>query len=157
MHSTINFWYGNWEKVCMKRSWQREDAKKDGPALHTDKNFIRNWFLVCKLCYPRKKMGVKHIYTAGISRLVISPMEILDKTKLFIPKKSCKIIWHLQYLEKITIILTNPSFLLKFSTTSFRHVSAYYQVMFNTDEQFLFYNFIMVLKGNKLTRLNKLT
>ena len=29
------------------------------------------------------------------SRFVISPMEILDKTKLFIPKKSCKIIWHL--------------------------------------------------------------
>ena len=40
----------------MKRSWQREDAKKGGPALHTDKNFIRNWFLVCKLGYSRKKM-----------------------------------------------------------------------------------------------------
>ena len=39
----------------------------------------------------------------------------------------------------------------------FRHVSPYYQVMFNTDEQFLFYNFMMILKGNKLTRLNKLT
>ena len=61
MHNTINFWYGNWEKVCMKRSWQREDAKKGGPALHTDKNFIRNWFLVCKLGYSRKKMGVEHI------------------------------------------------------------------------------------------------
>ena len=95
MHNTINFWYGNWEKVCMKRSWQREDAKKGGPALHTEKNFITNWFLVCKLGYPRKKMGVEHIYTAGISRFVISPMEILDKTKVFIPKKSCKIIWHL--------------------------------------------------------------
>ena len=58
---------------------------------------------------------------------------------------------------KITTNLTNPSFLLKFSTTCFRHVSAYYQVVFNTDEQFLFYNFIMILKGNKLTRLNKLT
>ena len=95
MHNTINFWYGNWEKVCMKRSWQREDAKKVGPAMHTDKNFIRNWFLVCKLGYRRKKMGVEHIYIAGISRLVISPMEILDKTKLFIPKKSCKFMWHL--------------------------------------------------------------
>ena len=62
-----------------------------------------------------------------------------------------------QYVEKITTILTNPSFLLKFSTTRFRHVSAYYQVMFNTNEQFLFYSFIMILKGNKLTRLNKLT
>ena len=48
--------------------------------------------------------------------------------------------------RRITTILTNPSFLLKFSTTRFRHVSAYYQVMFNTDEQFLFYNFIMILK-----------
>ena len=63
----------------------------------------------------------------------------------------------IRYVEKITTILTNPSFLLKFSTVRFRHVSAYYQVMFNTDEQFLFYNFIMILKGNKLTRLNKLT
>ena len=61
MHNTINFWYGHWEKVCMKRSWQREDAKKGGPALHTDKNVIRNWFLVCKLDHSRKKMGVEHI------------------------------------------------------------------------------------------------
>ena len=61
MHDTINFWYGNWEKVCMKRSWQREDAKKGGPALHSDKNFIRNWFLICKLGYSRKKMEVEHI------------------------------------------------------------------------------------------------
>ena len=61
MHNTINFRYGNWEKVCMKRSWQREDAKKGDPAPYTDKNFIRNWFLVCKLDYPRKKMGVDHI------------------------------------------------------------------------------------------------
>ena len=59
--------------------------------------------------------------------------------------------------KKITTIFTIPSFLLKFSPTGFRHVSAYYQVMFNTDEQFLFYNFIMILKGNKLTRLNKIT
>ena len=28
MHNTINFWYRNWKKVCMKRSWQREDAKR---------------------------------------------------------------------------------------------------------------------------------
>ena len=54
--------------------------------------------------------------------------------------------------------LTNPSLLLKiFSKTGFRHVSAYHQVMFNTDEQFFFYNFIMTLEKNKLTRLNKLT
>ena len=45
----------------MKRSWQREDAKKGGPALHTNKNFISNWFLICKLGYSRKKMGVEHI------------------------------------------------------------------------------------------------
>ena len=38
----------------------------------------------------------------------------------------------------------------------FRHVSAYYQVMFNTNEQFLFYNFKMIIERNKLTRLNKL-
>ena len=51
--------------------------------------------------------------------------------------------------------LTNPSGLVW--TTHPRNVSAYYQVMFNTDEQFLFYNFIMIIERNKLTRLNKLT
>ena len=61
MHNIIHFGYGNWEKVCMKRSWQREDAKKCGPALHTDKNFIRNWFLVFKLGYFRKQKRVEHI------------------------------------------------------------------------------------------------
>ena len=99
MHNTINVWYGNWQKVFMKRSWPKEDAKKVGPVLHTDKNFIRNWFLVCKLGYSRKKDGSwAHTFlkkATGISRFVISPLEILDKTKLFIPKKSCKIIWHL--------------------------------------------------------------
>ena len=44
MYNTINVWYGNWEKVCVKRSWQKEDAKKGGPALYTDKNFIRMLF-----------------------------------------------------------------------------------------------------------------
>ena len=33
--------------------------------------------------------------TTEISRFVISPLEILVKTKLFILKKSCKIIWHI--------------------------------------------------------------
>ena len=61
MHNTINFWYGNWKKLCMKRSWHREHAKRGCPALHTDKNFIKNWFHVCKLGYSRKKMVVKHI------------------------------------------------------------------------------------------------
>ena len=65
-------------------------------------------------------------------------------------------LFSIEYVEKITAILTNPSFLLKFSTTRFRYVSAYYQVMFYTDEQFLFYNFIMILKGNKLTRFTYL-
>ena len=39
-----------YEKVMTKR-----------PALHTDKDFIRNGFLVCKLGYSRKKMGVEDI------------------------------------------------------------------------------------------------
>ena len=45
----------------MKRSWQREDLKEVGPTLHTDKNFIRNWFVVFKLGYSGKKMGVDDI------------------------------------------------------------------------------------------------
>ena len=39
----------------------KRKCKKGGPALHTDKNFIRNWFLVCTLGYPREKMRIEHI------------------------------------------------------------------------------------------------
>ena len=81
MQNTVNFWYGNWEKVCMKSLWQREDAKKGGPALHTNKNFISNWFLICKLGYSRKKMGVEHI------RFWKKQMEFLGL--LFHPWKFC--------------------------------------------------------------------
>ena len=28
MHNTINVWYGNWQKVCMKRSRRKDQAKK---------------------------------------------------------------------------------------------------------------------------------
>ena len=94
MHSIINFWYRNWGKVCMKRSWQREDAKKGGPALHTDKNFIKNWALPGKRCELSTYIRFWKKATE-ISRFVISPLEILVKTKLFILKKSCKIIWHI--------------------------------------------------------------
>ena len=45
-----------YEKVMTKRR-----CKKGWPALHTDKYFIRNGFLVCKLGYSRKKMGVEDI------------------------------------------------------------------------------------------------
>ena len=78
MHNTINFWYGNWGKVCMKRSWQREDAKKGGPTLHTDKSFIRNWFLVWKLGYPSKKMGVEHIQVEFLG-LLFHPWKLWTK------------------------------------------------------------------------------
>ena len=84
MHNTISFYYGNWEKVCMKSSWRREDPKKGGPALHTDRNFIRNWFPVCKMDYSRKKVRVEDIpfwkKKKRISWFVISPLEILDKS-----------------------------------------------------------------------------
>ena len=39
----------------------------------------------------------------------------------------------------------------------FKHAPPYYTVTFNSDEQLFFYNFIMILNGNKLTRSNKLT
>ena len=51
---------------------------------------------------------------------------------------------------------TNPSFLLKFFDDAFQACLCLLS-MFNTHEQFLYYNFIMNLDGNKLTRLNKLT
>ena len=56
-HNTIKFWSRNCEKVCMKSSWQWEDAKKGGSSLNTNKNFTTNWFVVCKLGYSRKKDG----------------------------------------------------------------------------------------------------
>ena len=49
------------KKILWKGHDEEEMQKKGGPALHTNKNFIRNWFLVCKLGYSRKKMGVEHI------------------------------------------------------------------------------------------------
>ena len=95
MHNTINFWYGNWEKVCMKRSWQREDAKKGGPALHTDKSFIRNWFLVWNLGYPRKTMGVEHIQLEFLG-LLFHPWKFWTKqnySSLKYPAKLCDTYW----------------------------------------------------------------
>ena len=61
MYNLINFWYGIWEKVCMKRSWRKKGAKTGGPALYTDKNFFRNWLLVCKLGYSRNVMKVEDV------------------------------------------------------------------------------------------------
>ena len=62
---------GFYEKVMMKQG---------GPALDTDKNFISNWFLVCKLGYSRKRRWELRTYffvkITGISRFVISPLEI---------------------------------------------------------------------------------
>ena len=84
----------------MKRSWRREDAKKSGPALHTDRNFIRNWFPVCKLGYSRKRWGLRTYFsfkktTTGISKIVISPLKILDKSysSLKNPAKLCDTYW----------------------------------------------------------------
>ena len=54
-------------------------CKKGGPALGTDKNFIRNRFLVCQFDYSRKKMGLK-IYI-----FLKKPMEFLGL--LFCPWK----------------------------------------------------------------------
>ena len=42
--------------------------------------------------------------TTRISRFVILPLKMLDKTKLFIPKKSCKIIWHLLGMKPFVIL-----------------------------------------------------
>ena len=38
---------------------RRVNVKKGCPALHTNKNFIRSWFVVCKLGCFRKKMEVE--------------------------------------------------------------------------------------------------
>ena len=79
MHNTINFWYGNWENVCMKTSWQREDAKKGGPALHTGKNFIRNWFLVCKLAIPEKRWELSTYIQLEFLGLLFHPWKFWTK------------------------------------------------------------------------------
>ena len=53
--------------------------------------------------------------------------------------------------------LTNSSFSLKLSDDAFQARLCLLSSPVNTDEQFLFYNLIMILERNKLTRLNKLT
>ena len=96
-HNTINFWSGNWKKVCEKSSWQIEDVKMDSQALDTNKHFFTNWFVTNKLGYSRKKIGVEDILfwkKHWNFHFVIWPFEILHKTKLY-PWKSCKIVWHL--------------------------------------------------------------
>ena len=45
------------QKVMTKRRCKKGWSS----SAHTDKNFIRNWFLVCKLDYSRKKVRVEHI------------------------------------------------------------------------------------------------
>ena len=60
MHSTISFWFGNSEKVFYEKVMTKRRCKK-GWSSSVHWHLIRNWFLVCKLGYSRKKMGVEHI------------------------------------------------------------------------------------------------
>ena len=95
-HNTINFWSGNWKKVCEKSSWQIEDVKMDSQALDTNKHFFTNWFVTNKLGYSRKKIGVEDTLfwkKHWNFHFVIWPFEILHKTKLYL-WKSCKIVRH---------------------------------------------------------------
>ena len=108
MHNTINFWYGNWENVCMKRSWQREDAKKGVQLCTLTKISSEIGFWSVNWTIPGKRWELSTYFfekTAWISRFVISPLEILDKTKLFFHIKPCKILWHLLGMKPKSFLL----------------------------------------------------
>ena len=66
----------------MKRSWQREDAKKGGPALHTDKNWSEIGFLSVNWAIPEKRWELSTYFFEKKKQL-----EILEKTKLLIAVK----------------------------------------------------------------------
>ena len=87
-----------YEKVMAKKRCK----KVCGPALHTDKNFITNWFLVCKLGVAEKRWRLRTYFfgkTTGISRFAFFPLEILNKKKLHSCKFS-KTMWHLLGMKR---------------------------------------------------------
>ena len=77
----------------MKRSWQREDAKKGGPALHTDKNWSEIGFLSVNWAIPEKRWELS-IYNWNFLVCYFTHGSS-GQNKAIHPKKPCKIIWHL--------------------------------------------------------------
>ena len=76
------------KSLCEKVMTKRRCKKEWSSSVHWQK-FHQNTI-------PEKRWHILFWKKAtGISRFVVSPLEILNKTKLFIPNKSCKIIWHL--------------------------------------------------------------
>ena len=108
--------FGLFREVMTKKK-----CKYGGSALHTNKNFIRNWLFVYKLGFSRKKTWWLMIYilfrkTTEISRFVTLSLEILGKRKLH-RWKSCKIVWHLlgtkqNYLWFFLIVPENFTYFL---------------------------------------------
>ena len=133
--------------LCLSNS-----IKKLKKAVNADLKHLANWLNVNKISLNAKKK-TEMVILKSKQKKFEGDLKIKLCGKTLYPTERVKYLG----VKTDTNLLTNPSFILKFSTTRFRHVSSYYLVIFNTDEQFLFYNFIMILKGNKLTRLNKLT
>ena len=75
----------------MKRPWQiRINVQKGCSALHSNNSFIRNWLIVFKLDYSRKKMGLrKYFFEKTLEFLVSSfhPWKFWTKQS-FIPGNS---------------------------------------------------------------------
>ena len=91
MHNTINFWYGNWEKAHDEEKM----PEKVFQLCTLTKTSSGTGFLSVNGAIPKKSWELSTYFfekTTEISRFVISPSEILLKTKLFIPKIFCKII-----------------------------------------------------------------
>ena len=71
-------------------------------------------FLSVNWAIPEKRWELSSYFfekekkTTGISRFVISPLDVLDKVKLFIPKKSCKIIRYLLGMKWFIIFSLLP-------------------------------------------------
>ena len=77
----------------MKSSQQRKDVQNCCSALHTNKNFIRNWLVVYKLRFSRKKIWVDDIYT-----FLNKPLDFLDL-----------LLYPLKFRTKQSFILGNPT------------------------------------------------
>ena len=111
-------------RTLYKKVMEKKRCKK-GWSSFADWEKFHQKFLSCLETglFQKKDGSWAHTFlkkTTGISRFVISPLEILDKIKLFIPKKSCKIIWHLlgmkpnslwfflYYLDNFSYFLFSP-------------------------------------------------
>ena len=75
----------------MKRSWQREDAKKGGPALHTDKISSEIAFLSVNCAIPEKRWELSTYIQLEFLGLLFHPWKFWTKQSYSFLKNPAKL------------------------------------------------------------------